>query len=515
MVKEKKFLFGFFSPLLLGWSFVLTLYEHNITELPLKHLTYPLFAILLLVSAFLLFFRFLFRENLKTILFASVFTLMFFSYGSVALLFSNLPYSFLFFPLWILIIFWLFFFLKKTNKNLDGFYHFLVVTSLISFLLPAGKIANYEINERIRTPIKSKTIVPAVNKKSLKSTPPDIYYIITDSYSAPSVSEKLFHFDDSAFSAFLESKGFYVADLATSNYPKTFLSLGSSFNMEYLNYLSVYKHSSDQTIITPFIQNGNAVRFLRKLGYRFYQMGSWWEITHYNSFADDNFLMEKKGLQNIGVFNSLLIESTMLNPILANLFPKVIIGDSEDEKRARIIYQFEQFPKLVKLLGPKFVFIHILSPHEPYVFDENCGFVNQIQILNKSDEENYANQVLCLNKKLEKAIDTIIAKSKQPPIILLQSDEGAPFLKRRVEPEDSWGKANNNLLREKFPILSAYYLPGVDNSILYSSITPVNSFRAVFNLYFGTNLPLLPDRNYIFQDLNNLYDFKEVTRLIK
>jgi hypothetical protein len=60
--------------------------------------------------------------------------------------------------------------------------------------------------------------------------------------------------------------------------------------------------------------------------------------------------------------------------------------------------------------------------------------------------------------------------------------------------EFDWRTASAKQLREKNGILNAYYLPGVDSSVLYPTISPVNSFRVVFNTYFGTNLPLLPDR---------------------
>jgi len=68
-------------------------------------------------------------------------------------------------------------------------------------------------------------------------------------------------------------------------------------------------------------------------------------------------------------------------------------------------------------------------------------------------------------------------------------------------------------LQEKFGILSAYYLPGVDpeEAGLYPSITPVNQFRVLFNEYFGLDLPIVPDRNYIFPNQGNLYDFIDVT----
>jgi hypothetical protein len=37
----------------------------------------------------------------------------------------------------------------------------------------------------------------------------------------------------------------------------------------------------------------------------------------------------------------------------------------------------------------------------------------------------------------------------------------------------------------------------VDHHALYPTMTPVNEFRMIFNLYFGANLPLLPDRSFV------------------
>ncbi|GAI50318.1 unnamed protein product, partial [marine sediment metagenome] len=43
---------------------------------------------------------------------------------------------------------------------------------------------------------------------------------------------------------------------------------------------------------------------------------------------------------------------------------------------------------------------------------------------------------------------------------------------------------------------NAYFLPNDGSHLLYESITPVNSFRIVFNLYFDTNYDLLKDESY-------------------
>jgi hypothetical protein len=72
---------------------------------------------------------------------------------------------------------------------------------------------------------------------------------------------------------------------------------------------------------------------------------------------------------------------------------------------------------------------------------------------------------------------SIIESSDDPPIIVLQGDHGL---------------RQENLLE----ILSAYHLPeGVDAG-LYPSISPVNSFRVVFDGYFGTDYGLIDDLSF-------------------
>jgi hypothetical protein len=45
-------------------------------------------------------------------------------------------------------------------------------------------------------------------------------------------------------------------------------------------------------------------------------------------------------------------------------------------------------------------------------------------------------------------------------------------------------------------ILNAYHLPGGGEAALYPEISPANSFRVIFNRYFGTSLEMLPDESY-------------------
>jgi len=45
--------------------------------------------------------------------------------------------------------------------------------------------------------------------------------------------------------------------------------------------------------------------------------------------------------------------------------------------------------------------------------------------------------------------------------------------------------------------LNAVYFPDHDYRMLYPQMSPVNTFRIVFNHYFGQNLPLLKDSTVI------------------
>ncbi len=205
----------------------------------------------------------------------------------------------------------------------------------------------------------------------------------------------------------------------------------------------------------------------------------------------------------------------MLDPILKKIIPDKVIGESDEDKRAIILYQFKVLQDIVKQPGPKFVFAHIIAPHGPYVFDKECNFTSYNQNWNQPEEKNYTDQVNCINKKLEATIDIILKDSTSPPIILLQTDEGAKFIAGLLSPSENWQSATPEILQKKFPILSAYYLPGIDTETLSESTTSVNTFRYVFNLYFGTSLPLVPDKNYIYLDAMHLYDFKDVTDSVK
>lgn len=355
---------------------------------------------------------------------------------------------------------------------------------------------------------------------SVSTQTPDIYYFILDRYAGDRTL-KDYGFDNSAFINFLKSKGFYIASDSTSNYPKTFLSIGSTLNMEYLDFLTQKTNggsTSDENIVTPLVQNNKVMQFLKSKGYTYIHVGSGWDPTRSNPYADRNFVMNGGRYPFADEFTSGFLQTTMATPILKKLYPDttaVSHDPKNNEFRSRIFYEFGVFDQIPEISGPKFVFAHILIPHDPYVVSKDCEPLVEGTVVSRTGVENYLNQMQCANKETEATIDKILANSKTKPIIVVQADEGPLPSQHPISLNLVWGQASDASIREKFPIFNAYLFPDKQYNVLYRSITPVNSFRVIFNKFFGANLPLLPDKNFIFQDANNLYKFTDVTERIK
>ena len=105
-----------------------------------------------------------------------------------------------------------------------------------------------------------------------------------------------------------------------------------------------------------------------------------------------------------------------------------------------------------------------------------------------------------------------MSQSEVKPIIIIQSDEG-PYPKGysyRIELH----KLLSTDLKRKFGILNAYYLPDAGNNYLYPDISPVNSFRIIFNEYFGKDYKMLKEKHFL-TNYQYSHQFIDVTNRLK
>lgn len=521
----------FIHPLLFGLYPALFLYSQNINHFRVESLSAPLFiSIIFSVSVFLLC-RLVLRKPETSAVISLLLILIFFSYsrikdvlkhsqislGSFRLGPDQTLFIVLIFTLvtLILLIFYYQQYLKRINRGLSILSSILIIITASSIIFSEIKMGRVTLSNLVSeiNPLQSFSFTQEINT-------PDIYYFVPDRYAGNKTLHS-YGFDNSAFLKFLKNKGFYIAEDATSNYPKTFLSLGSTLNMEYLDFLTQKTKgggTSDESIVTPLVQNNKVIKFLKSKGYSYIHVGSGWDPSRSNPNATRNFVMTNGRYPFADEFTSGFLQTTIAAPILKKLYPDILavsLKPKNNDHRSRVLYEFEVFDQIIKIPGPKFVFAHILLPHDPYVLDKNCEPLTEKQIAARPEIENYLNQLQCTNIKMVETINKILANSPTPPIIIIQSDEGPLPIQNPIPPKFAWSKANDDSIKEKFPILNAYLLPNIKKSNLYPSITPVNSFRLIFNLYFNTNLPLLPDRNIIFTDNQNYYKFTDITDRLK
>jgi hypothetical protein len=149
---------------------------------------------------------------------------------------------------------------------------------------------------------------------------------------------------------------------------------------------------------------------------------------------------------------------------------------------------------------PRFIYAHLTIPHSPYFFDSQGNlrpFRSRIgKVSAEEDRQLYLEQLRFVNQLIDQTIEVILTHSQTAPVILLQGDHGC------------WCISDSERDRESTTILNAYFLPENDSSLLYRSISPVNSFRVVFNVYFRGTYPLLPDKSFTVDQNFNVLEAK-------
>lgn len=342
---------------------------------------------------------------------------------------------------------------------------------------------------------------------------PDIYLIIMDAYARHDILQDLHRYDNQEFLRKLESIGFYVVRGGLSNYVYTELSLASMLNLDYVQQLagSPDSHPGYRSALISLIQTSEVREQLECIGYHTvaFETGVFW--TEWEDA--EYFLSRSSGLINklhltggLSRFELLVLRTTMARAgldLLANLerAPASEAVDPNREHRDRILFVFDELDAAVNLPSPKVVFVHILSPHPPMVFGPDGEFVSQAEFetdpdINKGGRwmlQAYADQVNYLNQRLEEALRSIVQRSAAPPIVVLQGDHGWADRK----PED------------RLAILNTIYLPRGGASGLYPTMTPVNTFRYIFDTYFGADYGLLEDASY-FSARESVYKFEPV-----
>ncbi len=301
---------------------------------------------------------------------------------------------------------------------------------------------------------------------------PDIYCIFLDEFASLESARTLFGLDHSQFAARLRASGFFIAEKSRGRHLETPAAIASVLNME-----NVPARGNAAILV----QRNKVARFLKENGYAIYDFP-------YLDLAAQDLAQEHVALPLtdrsifFDDFYKALFDMSALYALSRNW--QMDEGQYLSYVRHQVLHVFEQMPAVARRPGPKFVLVHLYSPHVPFVFNRDGGAVPPEHSLDYSQRKYYLEQYLYISRRVAGMAEAILKESASPPIVLILSDHGyrgsfrKPLL--HVVP-----------LAEKRKVFLAMHLPGYPDSQLDPALAPVNLFRMIFNHYFGQHLSLL------------------------
>jgi Sulfatase len=506
-------------PFLMAAYPLLFLYSNNIGQFYPHVIVKPLLVILVSTLVVWGFLGFVLRNYHKAGIVVSVFLFLFFSYGHFKPFIGDRYSTQLILLVWLLLLLlciFLSFRLKESVKKwtyiLNIVTGVLVVFTLITIVLRQSNSLDWSRKNDFSTNSNEHFV-----QKKGGEYHPDIYFIVLDAYARDDVLKELYNFDNNEFLEYLRKKGFYIAENSAANYCQTGLSLGSCFNLCYLDDIVkkyIGRDCLNRAPLKELISESIVIRFLKKHGYSIVSFATGVFETEIESA--DYYLLPG---EPINTFLNALKNNTPLPDIAL----KKKNGSELERYRKNILYIFESLPRVAQLnRKPKFIFAHIEVPHPPFVFGPNGEPVSYETALNDHDgnwlispgrltleeyRKAYREQLIFTNIKMRRVVAEILSNSKVPSLLFIIGDHGP-------RSGTIWEDPTKTNMKECLTNLNACYLPGLANNQLYSELTPVNFFPIVFNKYFGQKIKLRPDKSY-FSTAKYLYRFHDVSEQVK
>ncbi len=518
------------------WNFVflslfppLFLYVQNVDIVQFSEAAPAIIASLLVFFGVFLSLRQTYGSQNKAALFTSFLILSFYSFGQVhgqlhGLFLSrdfdvpvpglgNLPaYGLVIGSLLILIYaylsIWIFRKIKRSQSDLRNFSKALTAISAVLLIFQPVVFLMNEYSVMSFKELTQKEFFPPFTKEETtingiqKSEMPDIYFIVPDGYARSDILESVYGHDNSSFTDALKDENFQIASNSTSAFYWTFLSMTSTFNMDYVtDYQKVIGPKGRiRTLPNYHFRYNRAAQFLKSIGYEFVQTESTWIGAKFGPYADQFFPCFGTDFFSSEYFG-VLVETSLLRPFVST-FGKDLVSCH--------LKNFNNLKTIAKSASesPKFVLSHFVLPHHPYLFDSQGNFQKYATISNQFDFQNilwekkssYIEQLQYVNQRLLEVVREIRSNSKRPAVIIIASDHGVHVANKKLS-----ALAQNQERFKNFIAVSS----NKQDFQLPADINLVNVLRHVFNAHLGTSFKSLPQKTY-YSKFSRPYSFKEI-----
>ena len=484
---------------------VLFLFAHNIHNLSFIEIIIPLVIYLGAALVLWLVLSVLLNKQ-KSGMIVSLSLILFFTYGHLYIFLnfdseieSEITRQRYLLPLFIgLLIVGVTYFVR-TSRKLNNVTTIINVISITIIVLSVINIGTFYLEREQFIENSNELITQNMDLINVQN-PPNIYHIVLDAYGGDKIFKKEFGYDNSEFINFLKNNGFYIPENARNNYPETNLAITSMLEMKHLTYMQDTAGESKEIVhVRNMLGKNQVMTDLKNAGYTIINFNS--SLGKDTINLSDLFLCTNNTITE----SALLIQLTrtsMLYPVYNEFF----VGDHKET----ILCMFSELPILSqKVNQPFFVYAHFLLPHAPYVFGPNGESITPISLdiglYDLKYKGAYIDQVKFANKQIQQIIEKIL-KVDNDAVIIIQGDHGSQLTM-------DWDNPNIEMIDERMSILNAYHLPRGGEQFLYDSITPVNTYRVIFNAFFNGTYSYVEDKQY-FSTYDRPFIFKDVTEML-
>jgi hypothetical protein len=316
-------------------------------------------------------------------------------------------------------------------KNNNFFKKFIFVFFYLTFFVSLFQIFNF--NQESNIDESDKPIFVNFPDK-LKNKKENIYFFILDAMQPIKEFEKYHKLNKSDFLSYVENKDYKYIHNTVNSYNNTTHSLSAFFYLDKIFDKEGNLKKKSKTLYPTLLRKDDKpdlLKNLNNLGYDFKWVGNFFALCP--KFNLD-YCLNKKTETIIDTY--LYINFFRQTPLIETVWTFGEIFDFDFDKH--IYFNVNNgMGRLINYLGnkehnidkPTFYFVHHMSPHWPYITNEDCSYK---KYLGNKNVEGYRSAYICTLKKIKETIEFLNMFDPNSTVVF-QSDHNWIMSKNQKE----------------------------------------------------------------------------------
>lgn len=358
------------------------------------------------------------------------------------------------------------------KQKATGIVTIFAITASLLFLLNGSGIIYKAGMNAFANRVEEKTnddITGQMDNMGDKSHQPDVYYLIFDEAAAFNVAPR---YDDSINTEsavnFFSQKGFTIFENSTANSIFTLHQVAQRLNsVEYPEDMDLYGMYDQK------ISNSSVIQKFKQLGYTIVAYDQRRDKFPTDSPFPADILIET--IPEDSKTESIFLDDYKLMVLRHTPLKKWMNTDPKIQLHRNYLFYVRNTIGTENVSGPKFVYAHLMIPHEPFAFKSD-GSLLPVEAGYEDWGNYYSNYNFFLSYS-QQIVEEVFKTAPRDKVVIIQSDHGP----RMLTNFGYSGQINNFLEEDRFKIINMVYFPGCDDGKLSQMNDPIKTFEVVFD----------------------------------